>query len=156
MDIASSLGVNVNNLTHIKTRREEIQHSNDKPIMISLFNAQSICNKEDMILDHLLHYKVDLGIITETWMTEDNESDKIWLQSMDINKTQYCFSSCARKAKRGGGLGLVSQKSLQVKLVDSRQCSTFQVAKCKVDMEKQMLTVIGVYKPPNTSNSIFL
>ena len=89
-------------------------------------------------------------------MTEDNESDKIWLQSMDINKIQYCFSSCARKAKRGGGLGLVSQKSLQVKLVDSRECSTFQVAKWKVGIGKLMLTVIGVYKPLNMSNSIFL
>ena len=156
MDIAHPLGVNVNNLTQIKTRKEEVRDGNDKPIMISLFNAQSICNKEDMILDHLLHYKVDLGIITETWMTEDNESDKIWLQSMDINKTQYCFSSCARKAKRGVGLGLVSWKSLQVKLVDSTECSTFQMAKWKVGMEKLMLTVIGVHKPPNTSNSIFL
>ena len=89
--------MNINNLTQIKIRREEIRHGNDKPIMISLFNAQSIWNKEDMILDHLLHYKVDLSIIMETWMTEDNDSDKIWLQSMDINKTQYCFSSCARK-----------------------------------------------------------
>ena len=124
--------------------------------MISLFNAQSIHNKEEMILDYLLHYKVDLGVITETWMNEDNESDKIWLQSADINKTQYCFSSCARKGRRGGGLGLVSWKSLQVKLVDSRECSTFQVAKWKVCMEKLVLTVIGVYKPPNTSNSIFL
>ena len=156
MDIVHPLGVNVNNLTQIKTRREEIWHGNDKPIMISLFNTQSICNKEDMILDHLLHYKVDLGIITETWMTEDNESDKIWLQLMDVNKTQYCFSSCARKAKRGGGLGLVSWKSLQVNLVDSRECSTFQVAKWKVGMEKLMLTVIGVYKPLKMPNSIFL
>ena len=156
MDIACLLGINVNNLTQIKTRREEIRHGSDKPIMISLFNPQSICNKEDMILDHLLHYQVDLGVIKETWMTEDNESDKIWLQSTDINKTQYCFSSCTTKAKRGGGLGLVSWKSLQVKLVDSRECSTFQVAKWKVGMEKLMLTVIGVYKPPNTSNSIFI
>ena len=60
------------------------------------------------------------------------------------------------RQKRGGGLGLVSYKSLQVKLVDSRECSTFQVAKWKVGMEKPMLTVTGVYKPPNTSNSIFL
>ena len=156
MDIVHPLGVNINNLTQIKTRREEIRHGNDKPTMISLFNAQSICNKEDMILDHLLHYKVDLGIITETWMTEDNESDKIWLQLTDINKTQYCFSSCARKARRGGGLGLVSRKSLQVKLVDSRECSTFQVAKWNIGVEKLVLTVIGVYKPPNMSNSIFL
>ena len=66
MDIVHPLGVNINNLTQIKTRREEIPHGNDKPIMISLFNAQAICNKEDMILDHLLHYKVDLGIIMET------------------------------------------------------------------------------------------
>ena len=80
MDIVRLLGVNVNNLTQIKTRRKEIRHGNDKPIMISLLNTQSICNKEDMILDHFLHYKVGLGIITETWMTEDNESDKIWLQ----------------------------------------------------------------------------
>ena len=101
MDTVRLLGVIINNLIQIKTRREEIRHGNNKLIMISLFNAQSICNKEEMILDYLLHYKVDLGVITETWMNEDNESHKIWLQSADINKTQYCFSSCARKGRRG-------------------------------------------------------
>ena len=100
MDIACLLGVNGNNLTQIKTRKEEIQHGNEKPIMISLFNTQSICNKEDMILDHLLHYKVDLGIITETWMTEDNENDKIWLQSMDINKNPILLLFMCKKGKK--------------------------------------------------------
>ena len=110
MDTVHLLGVIIDNLVQIKTRREEIWHGNNKPIMISLFNAQSICNKEEMILDHLLHYRVDLGVIMETWMNEDNESDKIWLQSMGYQQKPVLLLFMCKKGKKRWRFGVGVKK----------------------------------------------
>ena len=127
----------------------------ERNITISVFNAQLIRNKEALILDHLLQYKVDLAMVTETWLT-DTDRDKVWLQSSDVNKDIYSLSLSIRTCKRGGGVGLIHQKNTDVILTEEKEAKTFQVAKWRVTVDKTTIHLIGVYKPPDTSNTEFL
>ena len=128
----------------------------ERNITISVFNAQSIRNKEALILDHLLHYKVDLAVVTETWLM-DTDRDKVWLQSSDVNKDIYSLSSSIRTCKRGRGeWDLFIGKNTDVKLTEEKEAKTFQVAKWRVMVDKTSIHLIGVYKPLDTSNTEFL
>ena len=52
--------------------------------------------REALILDHLLQHKVDLAVVTETWLM-DTDRDKVWLQSSDVNKDIYSLSLFVNK-----------------------------------------------------------
>ena len=79
---------NHNNLIHVEIDNVIILKQLERNITISVFNAQSIRNKEALILDHLLQHKVDLAVVTETWLM-GTDRDKVWLQSSDVNKDIY-------------------------------------------------------------------
>ena len=127
----------------------------ERNITISVFNVQSIRNKEALILDHLLQHKVDLAVVTETWLM-DTDRDKVWLQSSDVNKDIYSLSLSIRTCKRGGGVGLIHRKNTDVKLTEEKEAKAFQVAKWGVTVDKTTIHLIGVYKPSDTSNTEFL
>ena len=58
--------------------------------------------------------------------------------------------------KRGGGVGLIHRKNMDVKLTEEKEAKTFQVAKWRVTLDKTTIHLIGVYKPSDTSNTEFL
>ena len=67
----------------------------DKSINFSLLNARSIKSKDCQLHHHLHANKIDSAVITETWLS-DGDMDKIWLESMDLNKLNYHFYSSPR------------------------------------------------------------
>ena len=90
--------------------------------------------------------------MTETWLKDD---DSIWLQGSDINKRCYRTYTSNRSMKRGGGLGVIANKTFDVKLTSESGRQTFQIAKWKIAILSLVITLVGVYKPPNTSNFDF-
>ena len=68
----------------------------DKKISISIMNSQSVKNKEDQILYHLMDRKANLAVITEMWL-RDNDMGKIW-----INKNGYKQKSRIEKKTEMG------------------------------------------------------
>ena len=57
--------------------------------------------------------------------------------------------------KRGGGLAVIANKNFDVKLISKSERQTFQIAKWKIAILSLVITLVGVYKPPNTSNFDF-
>ena len=57
--------------------------------------------------------------------------------------------------KRGGGLAVIANKNVDVKLILESEKQTFQIAKWKIAIPSLVITLVGVYKPPNTSNFDF-
>ena len=53
-------------------------------------------------------------------------------------------------------MGLIHQKNMDVKLTEEKEAKTFQVVKWRVMVDKTTIHLIGVYKPPDTSNTEFL
>ena len=73
--------VNRSNLTVI------VPEDHTKPtnkLRITLSNIRSIKNKEELVMDYLASSNSDLAIITETWLT-DNEEDNAWVACSPFN-----------------------------------------------------------------------
>ena len=57
--------------------------------------------------------------------------------------------------KSGGGLDIIANKNFDVKLISESERQTFQIAKWKIAILSLVIMLVGVYKPPNTSNFDF-
>ena len=51
-----------------------------------LLNAQSIKNKDTLVMDKAIESKTDICIITETWL---KDRDNIWIESSKMRKNGY-------------------------------------------------------------------
>ena len=67
----------------------------DKSINFSLLNARSIKSKDCQLHHHLHSNKINFVVIMEMWLS-NGDMDKIWLESMDLNKLDYHFYSSPR------------------------------------------------------------
>ena len=99
--------------------------------------------------------KTDILLLTETWLTS-KETDKIWMDSSDLNKDRYKLTSAIRENRRGGGLALITKKDFKVKLDSNAELRTFQFAKWYVQLMHTTITILGIYRPPAGSPVEFL
>ena len=109
-------------------------------------------NKEGAIFEHRIAGKIDIAVATKTWLKDD---DRIWLLGSEINKGCYRTCTSNRSVTRGGGLAIIANKNFGVKLISESERQTFQIAKWKIVIPSLVITLAGVYKPPNTSNFDF-
>ena len=84
-----------------------------KQIKFVTLNAQSIKNKDQLIVDYLLNEHINVTLITETWIKDAND---MWLQGCELNKNSYNISCYNRKNRQGGGVALVYKDYLIVTL----------------------------------------
>ena len=78
-------GINMANLVqvHIKPRVDHEQGGNrTKQLHLLLSNIQSIKNKEVLLLEHLNNNRIDIAVVTETWLSED--TDKAWVVTLGV------------------------------------------------------------------------
>ena len=55
-------------------------------------------------MDCIRNFGWDLAVITETWLTED---DQIWIDASELSKYGYKILTKIRIGKRGGGIALI-------------------------------------------------
>ena len=89
---------------------------------------QLIKNKEELVHSILEDNKVDIAVVTETWLNL-SDTDRIWIKASEIGKGDYCLSLCPRTGRRGGGVALINRKNLESKLLSQGELSTFQFGK---------------------------
>ena len=78
-------GINKDNITDIHiTKNHAIQRS--KHFTTLLINIQSIKCKDNLLLDKLITNKVDMCIVTETWL---KEQDQLWLETNNLVQNSY-------------------------------------------------------------------
>ena len=85
-------------------------------LKLSTVNIQSIKLKDDNLLGYLLESKTDLCIVTETWLSDENEKDGAWVSCTYLNKVPFKISTSNRKNHRGGGLALIHKVVLSSNL----------------------------------------
>ena len=78
-------GINKDNITDIHiTKNHTIQRS--KHFTTLLINIQSIKSKDNLLLDKIITNKVDMCIVTETWL---KDQDQLWLETNDLVQNSY-------------------------------------------------------------------
>ena len=83
-------GINIANLVqiHIKPRVDHEQGVNrTKQLHLLLSNIQSIKNKELLLLEHLNNNRIDIAVVTETWLSED--TDKARVLTLELNRNGF-------------------------------------------------------------------
>ena len=117
-----------------------------------LANLQSIKSKTELVMDYLLDSKVDIAVLTGTWLSDD---DAIWLKASDLNQHGYKTVYQNRPKWQGGGLAIICKSHLQIKQLDSWSKSSFEYLVCRIVGMSVAVTTVAIYHPPNlaTNNS---
>ena len=85
-EVEEERGILRSNLIEIKTTKSLGLDMTSRRFTIMLSNVQSIKNKQDVVMELLEDSKGDLAVLTETWLTDD---DDIWVQGSEFHKHNY-------------------------------------------------------------------
>ena len=120
---------NHDNLIPIVIRRV-IQQNIDiaNKLKLSTVNIQSIKSKDDNLFEYPKESKTDLCVVTETWLSDENEEDGVWVSFTHLNKAPFKISISNRKNHRGGGLALIHKAVLPSNLLEEGSTRSFQFA----------------------------
>ena len=78
--------INPNNLTVIESKQNCKIHNR---IKVALVNIQSLKSMDNDLITYLSDDKLDLHILTETWLTQEDDS---WVSCSDLNITNFRIS----------------------------------------------------------------
>jgi hypothetical protein len=128
---------------HIKHRAGP-KHS----LKVGLINCQSLRNKTTAVRQHVLDNKLDVLLLTETWLKPHDDTVII----NETTPTGYFSIREDRKKKRGGGLAILATKSLikSSDVIKFPPCSSFEMLPLSVTKPVTMLFIV-VYRPPGTA-----
>ena len=149
--VVSNQKANQDNLIRI-TINEQLTYSHTNTLKFLLANTQSIKNKDAALHQFILENDIDLSCVTETWLSSSN-IDQVWIKAMDVNKNGLRMYKSNRGGKRGGGVALIACDNIKVKLIDDKNCRTFQYAKWLLTTSHSEFTCIVLYHLPYTNSS---
>ena len=121
---------------------------------IAHFNCRSLSKNFEnfeMVLNDIKHKFKIIGL-TETWLCETLSVNMYELENYDLLYNN-------RQNKRGGGIAMYIDKSLQYKKINELTCVTESIESLfiEVDSKYKKNTVFGViYRPPGQSIDLFI
>ena len=95
-----------------------------KSFQFATVNTRSLKPREDIILEALNDYQMDLLVITETWL-RDTEDNQQWLLGSELNRNGFQTLPINRKIKKGGGIALTIKNNIKVKQEESTKYNSF-------------------------------
>ena len=88
--------LNLENLVHIKITNKIGLEIRTK-IRLSMLNARSVKNKDQIIVEKFIKNRIDIGLLTETWL-KDTPRNQAW-----INHQLLKYNSTTDQATRKEG-----------------------------------------------------
>ena len=146
-NINQQRSANRSNLIKINTDEFPRNQVNQKTIKLSTINVQSVKNKDMIIHQYVCDNKIDLCLLTETWLT-DSDIDKVWISCTSLNNRSLRMDTSHRIGQQVGGLALVISNILNVTKIDEENKRSFQFAIWKVSCKEYTISIIGVYHLP--------
>jgi len=111
--------------------------------------------KPVLIHDIIDDKNLDLLMLTETNIAHDAPAA---IQNDPAPAGFLCLHAhrIGRKKKAGGGIAIIYRGTLNVSIIDSRRCETFETLCVKVTTGSRRVNIIIVYKlPPRANGSFF-
>lgn len=129
-------GCNLTNLTPLPRSKP---FSN---LSVHTWNARSIGNKTDILLDYVIENDADIMFLNETWLA-DNDSVVIG----ELTPPGYDFINVPRGSSNHGGLGILFKKSLKLSVLPTGfQTATFEHV-C-ISNNSKSIQFVAIYRPP--------
>jgi len=126
-------------LVNIKTTNT----CNSRPSLLGLWNCRSIKNKIATICDCIINDKLDIFVLTETWLSDSIQDSTI----LDGFLPDYNFLHKPR-AQRGGGVGVVLRKGYETRELVSNRYSSFEHLDLAISSGSTHLHLVSIYRPP--------
>ena len=86
--------------------------------------------------------KADLVVITETWLTIDDDAVRA-----ELCPVGYKISDCPRTGRRGGGVDLIYRESLPVRWIDAGVKESFEYSEWIISSPSLNLRLVLLYRP---------
>lgn len=123
-------------------------------VSAGLLNARSICNKTEALTDILVNERIQILIITETWLRGQLEWDNAILN--EITPPTHEFFHVPRIKKKGGGIAVIISKKLRSKQIDLKvKPKSFELCLFHIEFHSHVVVVASIYRPPNTTLAMF-
>jgi len=114
-----------------------------------VLNAQSVCNKADILQDYFVENDLDIVAFTETWLTEnDTESKTIG----DLKPDGFDFKHIPRPDRRGGGVALLYRDTIKCKVHTPYRAESFESMICDLISGSCKFKLVVVYRPQLSSS----
>ena len=137
--------VNWNNLLKIRHNSLQSQSilAHQEDLSGALINCRSVINKTQEIQLELIRNKLDLCILTETWIMEGDT----------VNPTRLCPKgykslSISRQDKIGGGIAIVYKSELNISSSRDEPYKTMESSLFIISTGNKQLNLTAVYRPP--------
>ena len=119
------------------------------PLKLYTLNCRSVKNKALSVSDLIISNKIDLAALTETWLGTDIDSIVLG----DLVPEGYDIYNTPRKM-RGGGVALIYNKSISVRLLTSDLTFTqFEHLECAIISQNTKLRLCIIYRPPPSKSN---
>ena len=125
-------------------------------LRIATVNARSLKPKQHFLLDLLIEYKIDILIVTETWIN-NSDNDKTWSECSVLN-TGNGFKlnhGVIRSHKRGGGISIIHRNWLVVNCLEKIEDNDYELTHWQIQQNNKKINLLGCYRPPNGSVNVF-
>ena len=115
------------------------------PTNFGLLNCQSIKQNTTILNDWIVDNKLDIAVLTETWLT-GTEVDKTIIS--EICPLGYTCVHVPRKDRRGGGIAIILKKGYKTNIKPSNTYSTFEhMIVSIVSANLCTITLMVLYRP---------
>ena len=121
-------------------------------VKCALVNIQSVGNKTIEIRDYIKDNKLDVLVLTETWL-EEYERAKI----KEMTPDTHVFLHVPRENRRGGGVGIfISNSFSKIKKEKVTEPDNFELMQVSCVHGGTKLNFVVVYRRPNSSAASFV
>ena len=114
---------------------------------MGVFNARSICNKTVGVLELLSDQKIDICMLSETWLRKGDTS-----KISEIKDLGYNTYHCSRPG-RGGGVAILYKKTLRLTKIKNKAFKSFEHIECSMMSGSSIVRLTCIYRSPTAAHS---
>ena len=112
-----------------------------------------------MTVNEFIKAKIDIGLLTETWL-KDTPKDQAWINQSDLTQSNFILQQHNwQGSRKSGGIALLYNKNIETTLVESGHAHTTEYALWNIILQNKPLHIMGIYHPPpnnDTTNAMFI
>lgn len=130
------------NLVYV--RRNLLPTPPRKSLQFGNVNARSLKNKTEVFTDHVINGKLDICLVTETWIKND---DSVTLAA--LSPQGYMFRNVPRHSERtGGGTGIILRENFKINFIEGNLRLSFESSEWNVTAYGRTSKSVTVNRPP--------
>ena len=114
----------MDNLVQVRITNK-IRTETASTIRLVTLNARPLKNKDQMLVNEFIKAKIDIGLLTKTWLKDTPEA-QAWVNQSDPTQSNFKLQQHNWQGnKKGGGIALLYQKNINATLVESGHTHTY-------------------------------